>query len=72
MSAAANAPGFTITGFDPITGAISTGAVPEPGTWALLMTGFLSLGGLGLRRRTRGGPDVQGHNPQLKAGGKHV
>ncbi len=72
ISFADNAPGFTITGFDPITGAMSTQAVPEPGTWALLMTGFLSLGGLGLRRRTRGGPDVQGHNPQLKAGGKHV
>jgi hypothetical protein len=25
--------------------------VPEPGTWALIMTGFLSLGGLWLRRR---------------------
>src|SRR5579863_1079046 len=26
-------------------------AVPEPGTWALLLTGFLGLGALGLRRR---------------------
>ncbi len=41
-----------IEGFDPATGAIdpTTGAVPEPGAWALLMTGFLGLGGLRLRR----------------------
>jgi PEP-CTERM motif len=53
ISFASNVSGLTIAGFDPTTGAIdpTTGAVPEPGTWALIMTGFLSLGGLWLRRR---------------------
>jgi hypothetical protein len=54
-----NVPGLTIMGFDPATGAIdpTTGATPEPGTWALMMTGIFGLTGLGLRRRMRGRSD---------------
>jgi hypothetical protein len=54
-----NVPGLTIMGFDPATGAIdpTTGAVPEPGTWALMMTGIFGLAGLELRRRMRGRSD---------------
>ena len=44
---------LTFSSFDPVTGAISAQAVPEPGTWALLITGFLGLGALGMRRCQR-------------------
>ena len=40
---------LTFSSFDPVTGAISAQAVPELGTWALLIAGFLGLGALGMR-----------------------
>jgi hypothetical protein len=51
ISFANSVPGLTIMGFDPATGAIdpTRRAVPEPGTWALVVTGMLGL--YGLRRR---------------------
>jgi hypothetical protein len=42
---------WMFSGFDPATGAISAQAVPESGTWALMLTGFLGLSWRGLRRR---------------------
>jgi hypothetical protein len=42
---------WIFSGFDPATGAISAQAVPESGIWALMLTGFLGLSWLGLRRR---------------------
>jgi PEP-CTERM motif len=59
ISFADNVHGLTIMGFDPATRAIDpiTGATPEPGTWALMMTGIFGLTGLGLRRRMRGRSD---------------
>ncbi len=48
-----NVPGLAITGFDPATGRISAQAAPEPGAWALVITGFLGLGGLRLRGRKK-------------------
>ena len=42
---------WMFSGFDPATGAISAQAVPEFGTWVLMLTGVLGLSWLGLRRR---------------------
>lgn len=39
------------TGFDFRRGYLSAGAVPEPGTWAMLVIGFGTLGGAMRRRR---------------------
>jgi hypothetical protein len=46
-----NLPGFAITGFDAATGLMSAQAAPEPSAWALILTGFLGLGGLRVWRR---------------------
>jgi hypothetical protein len=35
---------------------LGNSAVPEPGTWLLLFTGFLGIGGLSRRRRARSAP----------------
>ena len=51
-------PGVTVSalGIDPpasLYGLEVNKAVPEPSTWALIATGFLGFGGLGIRRRKR-------------------
>jgi hypothetical protein len=47
--------GVEATGFDVILNAVSTSAVPEPSTWAMLLLGFAGLGFAGYRkaRQTR-------------------
>ena len=42
--------GTRLGGMDLTHGAASP-AIPEPSTWAMMLLGFLGLGGLGLRKR---------------------
>lgn len=46
------APGALPSSFETFSGTISTGAVPEPATWALMLIGFATAG-LAFRRRER-------------------
>ena len=43
-----------ISDFAPNTTSVAVSTVPEPGTWALLSTGLVLLGGVAARRRRRG------------------
>jgi hypothetical protein len=49
---------WTNTGFEtgtcPSCGPTPFGAVPEPTTWAMMIIGFLGIGGMALRRRRQG------------------